>query len=96
MISAIDIHNKVETKSEDHCTESGRWTRYATGAVCGLAGGVLFPIFGGFLMAARAVPGRADDFAQYLGIALMVLTLPMIIFGIGCLVRIVDDSILKS
>jgi predicted Na+-dependent transporter len=96
MFSTFNIRNNVSTETKDHPIKSGGWTRYATGAVCGLAGGVLFPIVGGFLMAAATVHSRAHNFNHYLGIVLHFLTLPLLVFGICCLVRIVDDSILKS
>jgi hypothetical protein len=76
--------------------KQNRWTRYATGAVSGIVLGILFPIFGGFLTATDTAHGQGHILNFYLGAALLFLTLPLLIFGICCLFRVVDDSIPAS
>lgn len=63
------------------------WTWQACGAVFGLAGGVITVIFGSLLTASTWIVGTEGygSFLRVFGTVLMVLTIPLLIFGAHCL-----------
>ena len=90
MIYPDFITHKTERSAIAAHKERSRSIRHATGAGFGLALGVIFPILGGLLTQVGRTHGHLFKF--YLGVALLALTLPLLIFGICCLSGFLDDS----
>ncbi|HAF15898.1 MAG TPA: hypothetical protein DHU55_00595 [Blastocatellia bacterium] len=67
-------------------TKHAVWTWEATGAVCSFGGGIVAALIGSVLTASTWILGaEAHPWVRGLGTALLILTIPLLIFSGYCL-----------
>lgn len=70
-----------------------RWTWHATGAVFGLVGGFLLPLFGGLFLPLESRLAGDHPLLEIFARALTLLVVPLLAFGLYCLNVAVERAV---
>jgi hypothetical protein len=70
-----------------------RWSWHATGAVFGLVGSFLLPLFGGLFLMLESRLVKDHPFLETFAFALTLLVIPLLAFGLYCLNIAVERAV---
>jgi hypothetical protein len=73
--------------------KANRWSWYATGAVVGLVGGFLLPLFGSLFLLLEGRLARDYPFLESFAYALTLMLFPLLAFGLYCLNVAVERAV---
>lgn len=89
MVSNID--SGVKTTERKYKRRG--FSPWALGAIFGLTGGFIFPIFGALILNALGRGARISPFLQNFALVLAVSTIPLLAIGIYCLNAAVERAL---
>ncbi len=72
---------------------ANRWSWHATGAVLGLVGSFLLPLFGSLFLSLESRLAREHPFLDTLAFGLTLLVVPLLAFGLSCLNVAVERAV---